>query len=113
MTRVRVACPIKGDMIAVVEDNIYSTNVVDEWEVEKIRRLRHVPGRRLRPESREVRVDLFTDEADHFQIEAKWWDNLPAGCRRCGAIHLVRVADLRAALRARRREVLAQAEALH
>jgi hypothetical protein len=60
VTKVRVACPINGDMIAVVEDNIYSTNVVDEWEVEKIRRLSHVPGRRLRPQSREVRVGKQT-----------------------------------------------------
>ena len=120
MTKVRVACPIKGDMIAAVEDDIYLTNVVDEWEVEKIRRLQSSrPGRssrsvqRLRPQSREVQVYLFGEDADRFQIDSKWWGNLPAGCRRCGAIHLVRVADLRAAVHARRREVLAQPEALH
>jgi len=109
--RVKVICQSTKNIVATVEDNIYRATTIDDWELEKIRRLRTGPhrvstGERLRPEPREIEVDVFSYEADHFQISSQWWGQLPAWCRRCGAVLLVEVKELRDAVRDRRDTVL-------
>jgi hypothetical protein len=117
---VKVICRRKGNVIATVDpDGEFLAWTIEDWDLEKIQRLVKRDGPpeddaglspRLQPEREEVRVNVFSSQAERYQIDSKWWGNLPAWCRRCGGTHLVGVEDLRTGVRAGSREVLVEGE---
>lgn len=61
---------------------------------------------RLKPERMQIRVELFSTEAEEYQVDSKWWGTLPAWCKRCGGHHRVSVDTLRTAYWDQARDVL-------